>query len=107
MFYNYEFTATNTRLSYAGDKGTYASVGGTIFGFLQPVDVDMNIVAIKIQGQAYEFICDKDEDIKANDMITVTDFEANSNEYSVRGVSIFRLGGVNFLKCTLELSVKE
>lgn len=107
MFYSFEFAAAVERLSYIGDKSSYAPVGTTLFGSFQPIDQEMNVIALQIQGQAYEFITDAESDIKAQDKITITDLEGNSDEYRVKGIQKFIVGGMRYLKCILEFSVKN
>lgn len=95
--------ATVKRLSaYSGDKSSYASVAGTIEGQFQPINPSMATVALNIVSQAYQFITDGDQDIRAGDVLTV-----DSADYGVKGVSLYRQGSIQFLKCTLEKSIQK
>lgn len=98
-----DIPATLKRLgAYSGNKASYASVGGTIYGFFEPVEVDQNIIGLGIMGQAYKFYTNGDQDIRTSDVLTVS-----SVDYNVRGVRRNTSQGLDVLECTLELSIKK
>lgn len=99
-FSNYESIASVTRLSaYSGSKSTYATVGD-VEGNFEPISPSMEAIAEGAISQSYQFICDIDSDIRANDRLTI-----DSEVYGVKGVSKFRQGSVEFLRCIMEKAV--
>lgn len=92
-------SATVKRLgAYSGNKSTFASVAGTIYGFFTPMENTQKAASLGIIGQAYEYTTDGTIDIRVNDILTI-----NSIDYGVAGVARFILGSQDFLKVTLQL----
>lgn len=104
MFYaHFDTVATKKRLGpYSGNKATYSNVAQNIFGFFKPISSSQATLALGIMGQAYEYTVHVDEDIRVGDILTI-----DSDEYKVRGVSKYKLGGIDFRKCVLDITTKE
>lgn len=100
--YNYTTTATIKRQSYTADKSTYATVAGTVFGYFGPTTPTEGVGAQTIISQAYQFVTDGPNDIRANDRLVI-----DSVEYGVKGVQRFTQLSQDVLICTLNKSVKK
>lgn len=85
------------RLIQTGDKSAYGAVGSPIFGLFTPVDQDQNVIALKIMGQAYKFITDGENDVRAADIVVF-----DSEEYGVKGIQKFNQKSLKFLNVYLE-----
>lgn len=95
--------ATVERLgAYSGNKATFSAVSGDIRGYFQPIDSDKNIIALGIEGQAYQFVTNGYEDIQTKDRLTIS-----GAVYYVRGVQRFTAGKIDELRVILEQQVSE
>jgi len=96
--------ATIERLgAYSGDKATIQTVAGSIEGHFTPIDADANTIALKITGQAFQFISDDYQDLRQGDKLTITTLDGtNHGKFGVRGISKYIQKGINFIKCYLE-----
>lgn len=102
MRFNFETPAAVWRQVYTANKSVMTNQNVTVYGFFQPIDSDMNTVALGIIGQAYQFVCEGDSDIRAADKLVI-----DSVEYRVRGAKRNTMKRSDFKTCTMELSVKE
>jgi len=97
--FQYNTNADIKRLSsYSGNKSSFASTGTTVRGFFVPIEPSQKTTVLGIIGQAYEFTCDGNKDIRVNDILTI-----NSIEYGVAGVARYQLASQDFLRCTLQV----
>lgn len=102
MFSQFDTVAQIKKLSsYSSGKASYSSASGAIEGFFTPMAPDMQVQALGIESQAYQFVTDQDQDIDANDILVI-----DSVSYGVKGISLYRQGSVTFLKAICELSIK-
>jgi len=100
--YSYNTSATVKRQAYTADKSTYSTVSGTINGYFAPTATNESTGYQGIISQSYQFVTDGQQDIRANDRLTI-----NSEEYGVKGIQRFTLLSQDVLLCTLNKSVKK
>ncbi len=99
--YNYTTPVTVKRNTYTGDKSSYVTQSGTIFGYFSPTATNESIGAQGIISQSYQFTTDGAYDIQANDRLVI-----NTVEYGVKGIQRFTQLSQDVLVCTLNKSVK-
>lgn len=97
LFSSFTDAITLKRLSQTSGKSVYATVSGTLYGSIMPIDSDANVIALKITGQAYKFTTDGANDIRVGDILTF-----NSEEYGVRGLQRFTQKAVDVKYVVLE-----
>jgi len=83
-FYTTSFTVS--RLSYAGGKGTYASVG-TFYGHMQQAQTLTAEQLPNRFAEVHSVWCDESTDVKAGDRIN-----DGTNDYKVQGVQLNNVG---------------
>ena len=99
---NFSTPATIKRLTYASDKGTYATVSGvTLYGLFLPLDPAQQPAEVKIGQQAYKFSCDGAATVYPSDFLTI-----DSVDYAVKGVRRYTMRSLDFLDIILEKSVR-
>lgn len=67
--FNFNTEASVSRQVYTANKSVLTDTEDRVDGFFQPIDSDQNTVALGLVGQAYQFVCEGEADIRANDVL--------------------------------------
>lgn len=96
----FDKTATIKRQIYVNDKSTYANVG-TISCNLQPMDNEMSKINDIQIGRGFMVFCKIADDIQDTDILNI-----DTQDYTVKGITDYRMGNLEYKKVILIKGVK-
>ena len=93
-------TATIKRQVYINNKSSYSNIG-TIKCNLQSMDNEMSKINEIQIGRGFMLFCKITDDIQETDIITI-----DAQDYTIKGVTDYEMGGISYKKAMAIKSIK-